>query len=455
MENRLPPQNIEAEQSVLGSILVNNSALNKVLKIIDRQDFYRETHRKIFSAMMLLAQKGEPIDLITLTEIMASNGILDDVGGPAYVAELADSLPTAANAVSYAKIVKDKSDRRKLLRVADELQEAAYVEDATDTMDSARQSVLDISLGSKKEAMVSHLLTLDQQAAKYRELMRTIDHTGFITGHKDIDAQIRRVAPGEVFTIIAYSGTFKSAYLQGILLDACERTQEYHIKFSIEMPAEKVFERTGQIAGNRYSHEIEQMVKNGKDDFLLHKLKERHADKLIVCDDPYITLSRIEDYVAIARERHGNIGAIGVDYLGLIDSDGSKKSEYEITSKVAREMKKVARRLNIPLIMLCQVNRTSAEGKIKKSSGKGAGDIEAASDFELGFWFDEDKDLVATLVKNRNGDEDVSFKVEIDRRYLRFESFRPYEEADREVMARRYRALTRENEVSSGDGWDE
>jgi hypothetical protein len=283
----------------------------------------------------------------------------------------------------------------------------------------------------KKEpvADTSRLLTLEEMYKRYEQYIARLDQLRFKTGFPELDEVIRGVAPGETMMITAYSGLFKSAWLQNLLLGGAKRSGLYHPFFSLEMPATKVFERTSQIVSEDYSFNIERAFRENDEYFkqaLVRRLMADNADKMIVCEEPGLTIEKVGTYITAIRKKFGEIGAVGIDYLGLMKAEGMT-GEYERISYIAENSKGLAKEHSIPLIILVQVSREFAGKEVEKSSGKGSGAIEASADYQLGFWKDEDGELLMKLTKNRNGEEGVTYKVNIDKSFLKFRSLERYE----------------------------
>jgi replicative DNA helicase len=418
---RIPPQANDAEQSVLGAVFVDNDCVGKIKSLLHRDDFYRENHRLIYTAFCEMYDTKTPIDFVTTTEALKSAGTLDQIGGAAYLLLLADFVPTAANVAHYCAIVRDKSLRRRLISDAMAMTEGAYDDQSnlSEVIESAKGSLITVS-GDAAHLSLSHLMTLEDRAERYIHYAKNVGTMRFRTGFGDIDNHIRGVAPGEVLTIIAYSGTFKSALLQNLLNGNAERTALQQIFFSMEMPVEKVFEREVQMQCGLTGKQVEyDYTSKGWENHHRTMLK-RGSNKVLVCDKSRLTVDRIAGYVEMARHKHGAIGGVGIDYLGLMKAEG--KSIFDKVSALSADIKGMAKELQVPVVMLCQVNRgyaTSKNLEIEMDAAKGGGDIEAGADFMLGMWAKEDK-VFAKLLKNRNGMANLKWEMEINRETLEF-----------------------------------
>lgn len=432
------PSNLEAEQGVIGSILVENSALVEVATLIEAGDFHDARHRLIFAAAKNLQSRQTPVDLVTLSSALRDAGQIEDVGGASYLAELLIAVPTATHAGHYARLVREKAVARRLIDACREIATVAAAgnQDA-DTLLAGAMARLE-AVGTGAVGADRDLLTLSQMADLYEHHVKNLGKSRFVTGLPELDGVIRGVAPGEVMMITAYSGLFKSALLQNMLLEACRRTEQYAVFFSLEMPATRVLERTVQIALEEYTYRIESgfALHDGYKERTLADLEKIHADKLIVCDRPGLTIEQIEHYTRLARARFGQVGAIGLDYLGLMGADGAK-GEYERISYVAENSKHLAKRLNVPVIILTQISRAAAlTGDVEMHSAKGSGAVEASADYMVALMKDDQKRLILKLLKNRNGDAGVSFLVDIDTKYLKFRGLQPADSIARKESKR-------------------
>ena len=423
------PQSFEAEMSILGAIFLENGCIRKVAGVVDTLDFYREGHRKIYRAMLGLHRQKSPIDTVSMVNRLKADGALEEIGGAAYLATLMDFTPTSANVAHYCRIVKEKSVARQVATFAAELAVRAADESPAGIIAEAKAKIQEIASGldGMNGVSASDLLTFDQREERYRRFIKEIDRERFRTGFRHLDRVIRGVAPGEVLTLAAYSGTFKTAFLQNLLLRGAESSGLYHLFFSLEMPAEKVFERELQIQGGATGRNVEDHYLGRHDSASVRAGGDRSGSHgLIVCDRPRLTLDNISRYIEIARQKYGRVGAVGIDYLGLMQAPG--KNLFEKTAHISAETKNMAKELRVPIILLSQINRTAAVagGEIETHSAKGGGDVEAGADFMLGFWRDKDDTLICKIMKNRNGAAGINLAVEINPETLRFADMTPY-----------------------------
>jgi len=401
-------------------------------------DFYVDRHRLIFSTLADLVTAGSAVDLVTVHDRLKESGRIDRVGGSTYLAELLDYTPTAANIKFYADAVMKKSKFRQILAAAKATM--AEVQTATDPdilISEAFAHLQSIGQSGGKKVWLS----LEDQAREYEAYIQTVDETRFVTGYPDLDAVIRGVAPGEVMMIIGYSGTFKSAFLHNLLLNSGMKTRKKSLFFSMEMPSTLVYQRTVQIALEQNTYFIESGYAGKKD---INNYRERTAqelvkigaDNLITSPRPALTVEQVEHFTRLARAEHGQIGVVGIDYLGLMAADGMT-GEYERVSYCAEQSKNMAKRLNLPVVILAQINRSSATtGEMETWSAKGSGAVEASADYMLGIQRNKEKEIIIKLLKNRNGEKDLQFLADLEAKYLKFKSLVPYNEITRKNTER-------------------
>jgi replicative DNA helicase len=434
---RIPPQQIEGEMSVLGAILLDNPCFKTVSSLIDGADFFRNSHRLIFHAMTQCQISGTPIDLVTLSAVLKENGTLEETGGGAYLYTLSDYVPTSANVAHYCKLVKEASVRRQLIQYGQSMIDFGYGTGHLDEkLKEAKTSLAELlgGLDSFDGVSAKDIFTIQDRAARYAIQAQKLQNSRFITGFARLDYLIRGVAPGEIMTIIAEPGGFKTAWLQNLLLRGAKRTGLHHLFFSLEMPVEKVFEREAQISSGYIGREVEKIYKNAAGDGkaeaveLYKQMFHNGSNGLLVCDKPRQDITKIARYTEIAENKHGKINAIGIDYMGLMAAPG--RSLFEKTAFIAPEFKHLAKELNIPVIILCQINREGAKNTndILITDAKGGGDIEASADIMLGFYHDQAGTLVCKILKNRNGPKDVKLAVDINKEAFQFNDILEYEE---------------------------
>lgn len=427
-DRKLPPQSIESEMSILGAVFLDNACLRKVSGMMDVTDFYREPHRKILTAMLHHQKTGQPIDLITLTKTLKSLDALEEIGGAAYLATLVDYVPTSANVAYYCRTVKEMAVRRQTITFAQEVMTKAYdaTEDFAEIIPEAKEGLADIAanMDSFGGVSLSDLSTFEQRRLNYERRIKTIDQDRFITEYELLDQIIRGVAPGEVLTIVAEPGGFKTAFLQNLLKRGCRRTNLSTLFFSMEMPSEKVFEREVQIDCEVSGWDVERHFK-GVPTYGVRV--EQPKSEMIVCEKPRLTLEKMERYADLSRQKFGTLAAVGVDFLQLMPGPGKIFDRIEHN---AYGVKTLAKSLNLPFILLSQINvmGRKEKGGISFSDAKGGGAIEEAADIGLGFYHDKDGALVCEVLKNRNGPRGKKLEALLNRKAFKFLDFTEYVE---------------------------
>jgi replicative DNA helicase len=359
---KLPPQSIEAEMSILGGILLENEAINRVLEILVPEDFYRETHRKIMRAMIDLNEHREPCDLITLTSILKKRGELEEVGGGAYLATLVDFVPTAANISYYCKIVKEKAVARKLINAATDIITQGHDEqsDIDQLLDSAQKVIFDISENKLKPAFYQINAILKDTIKNIETLYEKKEHvTGVPTGYVDLDEKTAGFQRGDLIIIAGRPSMGKTAFALNIAQYAAIHSDPAQpvAVFSLEMSKEQLVTRllcsearvdAGRL---RTGHLI---------DTDWHKLTRAasslHQAKIFIDDTPAISVLEMRAKARRMRAEH-KIGMIVVDYLQLMRGSSNPESRQQEISEISRSLKALAKELDVPVVALSQLNR--------------------------------------------------------------------------------------------------
>ena len=360
-EHRLPPQNLEAEMSVLGGILLENEALNRALELLRPDDFYREAHRNIFAALIELSERNEPADLVTLTAVLKEQGSLDGIGGSAYLSTLVDYVPTAANINYYCNLVKEKAISRELIRVATEIAGRGYEGGKVDaSLDWAETEIFKIAnMKSRKSFFATKDIVKDAIKTIEKLYDRKELITGVPTGFNDLDGMTAGFQPGDLIIIAGRPSMGKTAFCLNLVEHAAMHagTPVPAAIFSLEMGKEQLVQRllcsVARIEANR--------VRTGK-------LAQSEFPKLVTAagliaeadiyidDTPAISVLEVR---AKARrlKAEKKIGMIVVDYLQLMQGNNTESRQQEI-SEISRSLKALAKELNLPVIALSQLNRS-------------------------------------------------------------------------------------------------
>ncbi|MDH4028653.1 MAG: replicative DNA helicase [Nitrospirota bacterium] len=358
--DRLPPQNIEAEQSVLGAVLLENEAIAAVIENLRAEDFYKEAHRKIFVAMLDLYEKNEPIDLITLTEQLKRNETLEAVGGASYLSLLAGLVPTSANAKYHSRIVKDKAILRNLISTATEIVTQGYENDLNvhELLDRAESKIFSIS-----EKMVGQSYVHIKHVVK--DTIELVDKlfdrkeriTGLPSGFTDLDEATTGFHPGDLVVIGARPGMGKTAFCLNIMAHAAI-TQKVPIAiFSLEMTKEQLVLRMLCADAEVDSKAVRSGYHSKEDYRKLVNSAGRLADAPIYIDDSFNSVLDIRAKARRLKAEHG-LGLIVIDYLQLMSGVGAYTAREQVISDISRSLKALAKDLSVPGIIISQLNRS-------------------------------------------------------------------------------------------------
>ncbi len=360
-EHRLPPQNLEAEMSVLGGVLLENEALNRALEVLRPEDFYREAHRKIFTSLITLSDRSEPADLVTLTAALKDRGSLEEVGGSSYLATLVDFVPTAANISYYCRLVKEKAIARELIKVATQIASRGYEGGEVEaSLDWAEGEIFKIA---NMKSRPSFYATKDIVKDTIKTIERLYDRkeqiTGVPTGFTDLDNMTSGLQGGDLIIIAGRPSMGKTAFCLNLIEYASMHasTPIASAIFSLEMSKEQLVQRllcsVARIEASR--------VRTGKlaqSEFptLVNAAGIIAEAPIYIDDTPAISILELR---AKARrlKAEKNIGVIVVDYLQLMQGSNTESRQQEI-SEISRSLKALAKELSVPVIALSQLNRS-------------------------------------------------------------------------------------------------
>src|SRR5213594_1064169 len=433
---RVPPQNLEAESSVLGGILLENDAINVVLELLRTGDFYRESHRKIFRAMIELADRSEPVDIITLSECLKNRGELEAVGGSAYLASLNDFVPTAANISYYARIVREKSILRHLINAATEVATKGYdgTGNVEELLDSAERAIFDITEQRIKGSFVKVGDMMKDSIKMVEKLFeRKTMITGVPTGFKDFDTKTAGLQPADLIIVAARPGMGKTAFSLNIASHAAFSGYGVAV-FSLEMAKEQLALRLLCSEARVDNSKVRTGYLSDRDFPKLATAAGRLHDALIFIDDtPAISVLELRAKARrIAWDREKKLGLIIVDYLQLMRGTGAAQNREQEISEISRSLKALAKELNVPVLAVSQLNRrveSRNPPKPRLADLRESGAIEQDADViafiyrEEVYVEDTDKKGVAEIIvaKQRNGPVD-SVELTFLAEFTRFEN---------------------------------
>lgn len=392
--NLVPPQNLEAEEAVLGSILLEQDSIISVMEFLVPDDFYRVAHQLIFAAMIELNQNSEAIDPITVSEKLRQKNQIDNVGGEAGIIELLDKVPTAANVEFYTQIVLEKSTRRKLIKTSTNIVKNAYQEDETiaNVLDTAERDILSVSEGRNKAGFIPIRDVLHDAYESLEERSKNNGEvTGIATGYIGLDRMTSGLHADELIILAARPSVGKTAFVLNIAKNVAVNLNETVAIFSLEMGAESLVERiicshasinaghlkTGKLTDEEYT---QYFVATGV-----------LAESPIYIDDtPGIRVSEIRAKCRRLKQERNNLGLVVIDYLQLIEGNGKESRQQEV-SEISRNLKKLAKELKVPVIALSQLSRGVEQRQDKRP---------IMSDIRESGSIEQDADIVAFLYRD-------------------------------------------------------
>jgi len=438
---RTLPHNLEAERSVLGSILVHNDAFNLAAQVIDSRDFYRDAHRRIFDRMVALSERHDAIDFVTLKEELARAGELDEVGGPAYVASLADGVPRATNVEYYARIVKEKSTLRSLIYSANKILAEAYeAEEEPDTLlDEAERSIFAIAEGRIRAGFVPLRDLVQGSFAAIEKLQQSKGAiTGVPSGFPDLDEMTTGLHPGDLVVVAARPSMGKTSFVLNIAQYVGTHTAMTVGFFSLEMSKEQLFMRMLTSEARIDAHRFRSGYLNEQDyGKLSHALGTLAEARVFIDDSASIGVLEMRAKARRLKAEHG-LDLLIIDYLQLMQGRGRFESRQAEVSAISRSLKGLAKELGCPIIALSQLSR-APEGRTdhrpQLSDLRESGAIEQDADVVFFIYrpevYDkeeakpEDQGIAEIIIgKQRNGPIG-SVKLSFLNQYTRFESLAP------------------------------
>ena len=357
---RTLPHNLEAERSVLGAILIHNDAFNLAAQVIDSRDFYRDAHRRIFDKMVLLNERHQAIDFVTLKEELSRSGEIDEVGGPAYVAALADGVPRATNVEYYARIVKEKATLRNLIFAANKILTNAYEADQESDiiLDEAESSIFSVADDRLKAGFVPmHQLVKDSfpKIEQLFEQKRLI--TGVPTGFVDLDEMTRGLQGGDLVIVAARPSMGKTSLVLNIAQYVATQPDHSVGFFSLEMSKESLFLRLLTAEAQVDGHRLLSGAIGGKDyGRISHALETLSAMKLYIDDSANIGVLEMRAKSRRLQAEHG-LSLLVVDYIQLMSGRGRFENRTLELASISRSLKGLAKELNVPIVVLSQLSR--------------------------------------------------------------------------------------------------
>ena len=430
IEERVPPQNIEAEQAVLGAMLIDKEAIAKATEVLSADDFYREAHRVIFSAMLELYNKNEAVDMVTVTEILKRDNKLEDIGGIAYITSLANVVLTAANVKYHAEIVAEKSVLRQLVRVSTEIAAMGYEanEDVGTLLDTAESRILEIS-NRKKKADFTPIndILMDSVQSIESLLQNKGGLTGLPAGFADLDKLTSGLHPSDFIILAARPSMGKTALALNIVQNVALRAHKVIggeprsvAFFSLEMSKEQLVNRMLCAEAGIDSQRLRVGEMHDEDwTHLWDACDTMSRAKIYIDDTAGITAMEMRSRARRLKAEHG-LDLIVVDYLQLMQGSGKRNNSgdrQQEVSEISRSLKALARELDVPVLALSQLSRSVESRQVKRpmlSDLRESGSLEQDADI-VAFLYREDyynpetenKHTELIIAKHRNGPVDT------------------------------------------------
>ena len=437
---KLPPFSIDAEQAVLGGLMLDNNAWDNVADILVEEDFYRRDHRLIFRAISHLANTGQPFDAVTSSEWLEQRNELENVGGLSYLGTLAKNTPTAANIKAYADIVRERSILRQLIRAANEISTDAYQGEgrtSADMLEHAEKLVFDIAeRGARGRLEYQGVNQLVTRAIDTIEKLFQLENpiTGVPTGFTDFDEQTAGLQKGDLVIVAGRPSMGKTTYAMNIVENAAIKHKIPVAVFSMEMPGESLVMRMLSSLGHIDQHKI-RTGKLSDDDWprLTSAVGILSEAPIFIDDTAALSPSDIRARARRIKREHG-LGLIVIDYLQLMRSPvGAKENRATEISDISRSLKALAKELSVPVIALSQLNRSLEQRPNKRpvmSDLRESGAIEQDADLITFIYRDEvynedspDKGIAEIIIgKQRNGPIGTT-RLTFLGQYTRFENY--------------------------------
>ena len=397
---KVPPHSIEAEQSVLGSMLIDPDSWDKVAELVTDTDFYNRSHQIIFRAITRLLNASNPIDLITVSEELEKHDELDDAGGFAYLGELAKNTPSSANVVSYAQIISERAITRELIGVAHEIAEVGYNpegRDSADILDLAESKVFEIAerRTGENEGPRGVESILSKTIDRLEELVKTNKEvTGVTTGFTDLDKMTSGLQPSDLIIVAARPSMGKTTFAMNLVENAMMAEDKPVLVFSLEMPSEQIMMRMLASLSRVDQSKIRTAQLDDEDWARISNTMAMLKDKdcLFVDDSSGLTPMDVRSRARkLARER-GGISLIMVDYLQLMRVPSLSDNRTLEIAEISRSLKALAKELEVPVVALSQLNRTLEQRADKRpvnSDLRESGSIEQDADLIMFIYRDE------------------------------------------------------------------
>ncbi|HLG68140.1 MAG TPA: replicative DNA helicase [Acidimicrobiales bacterium] len=417
---RVPPHNLEAEESLIGAMLLSSDAAAAAMEICGPADFYKPAHGHIFAAIRALFERGEPVDAVTVADELRRSGLLESVGDPALLVSLQANTPSIANAVHYARIVEEHALLRRLVAVAGEIADLAYAvpEDVAGAVDEAERLVFDVgqrrtveSISSLGDLLVPSLERIEQLANRHDTV------TGLRTGYTDLDEMLAGLQPSSLTVVGARPSMGKTSFALGMVAHAGVVERRPVLLFSLEMGhlelTQRILSSEALVDAHRLRIGHLQESDWGKVSTAISRLSDA---PIFIDDNPNVTVMDIRARARRLKKTEGDLGLVVVDYLQLMTGRGRAENRQVEVAEISRGLKILARELEVPVVALSQLSRNLEQRQDKRpmlSDLRESGSIEQDADVVLFIYREEQYDPDAPLdrrgmaeiivAKHRNG----------------------------------------------------
>ena len=417
VEERPLPHNLEAERCVLGAILIHNDTFNVAAELVDAGDFYRHAHQRVFDTMVGLSERRQAIDFVTVKDELGRAGALDDVGGPAYIAALADGVPRSTNVEYYARIVKEKATLRSLIHSANRIATTAYraEQDADTVLDEAEREIFSIAEDRVHEGFVPLSALVDDGIAAIEQLQA---HKGLVTGiptgFEDIDKLTAGLQPADLIIVAARPSMGKTAFVLNVAQHVGTKTGKTVGFFSLEMAKEQLFLRMLTTEAQIDAHRLRTGLLNEADYARISPAMERLSDARVHIDDTAgIGVLEMRAKSRRLQAEHG-LDLVIVDYIQLMQGRGRFENRTQELASISRALKGLAKELGVPVVALSQLSRapeSRADRRPQLSDLRESGALEQDADVVMFIFREEmydekpENEGVAEIIigKQRNG----------------------------------------------------
>lgn len=390
---KVPPHNLEAEIAVLGSMLMGEDAISKAIECLDESCFYRDSHRKIFSGIINLYNTSKAVDIITLIEELKKTEVLNDIGGPSYITSLANSVPTSANVLYYAKIVKEKAVLRHLISTATQIVQEGFEPDSDvdDLVDRAEKMIFEVA-SRKVDSNIVHIKDIIKDSIERIDILyqKKENVTGIPTGFFDFDAMTAGLQDSDLIVIAGRPSMGKSAFAASIAEHVSIIKKIPLVFFSLEMSKEQLVQRMLCSHARVNAHKVRTGFLSQSDWPHLTNAAGKLSEAPIFIDDtPALSLLELRAKARRFKSQH-DIRLIVVDYLQLMRGPQKSENRQQEISEISRSLKALARELNVPLIAISQLSRAVEQRSDHRPQ---------LSDLRESGAIEQDADLVALLLR--------------------------------------------------------